>query len=368
MAVEYFYPNEAAQPLLWQPVLFAYTLLISGADLLILASIAYLTGFLRKAIPLLTMLGIAFFSVVLLGPLADLGSPHKAHLIFLNPHLLPTPSSPGISLISLQTVMWVVGMVLAVAFAVLTFSYHSYLASLETTGVRRAIFRAFSLGITTEREYGVAEKVAKVVAVAMLVPMVMWGMYPASMLLSQTWNPAWRSWALLPVVYFADTFVVATAIFLLTYYVWRRRSVESDVLVSTLKVHAAGSISVVALTALQMAVWYLWSPSIASMVEPLVPFMYAAMSLLALSFLSAILAIKYPVTSVLVTVFALAGSFLNKWNILINAQLVSKTGLAYLEAELHGLWFLDMISPVAAGVAIFIVLSAIFPLEVRRSG
>ena len=73
----YYYPNEAAEPLLWHPVLFAYTLLVSGADLLILAALAYLTGSLRKAIPLMTMLGIGFFAVVLAGPLADLRSPHR---------------------------------------------------------------------------------------------------------------------------------------------------------------------------------------------------------------------------------------------------------------------------------------------------
>jgi predicted membrane protein len=93
----YYYPNEAAEPLLWHPVLFAYTLLVSGADLLILAALAYLTGSLRKAIPLMTMLGIGFFAVVLAGPLADLRSPHKAYLIFTGPHIIskhPHSSSP----------------------------------------------------------------------------------------------------------------------------------------------------------------------------------------------------------------------------------------------------------------------------------
>ncbi|MEM4298521.1 MAG: hypothetical protein QW815_09165 [Nitrososphaerota archaeon] len=94
----YYFPNEAAEPLLWHPVLFTYTLLISGADLLILASLAYLSGSLRKAIPLMTMLGIGFFAVVLLGPLADLRSANRAVLIFTSPHLSPTPTNPGISL------------------------------------------------------------------------------------------------------------------------------------------------------------------------------------------------------------------------------------------------------------------------------
>ncbi|MDW8083923.1 MAG: hypothetical protein RMI49_01810 [Candidatus Caldarchaeum sp.] len=368
MLVEYYYPNEAAAPLLWHPVLFAYTLLISGADLLILASLAYLSNSLRKAVPLMTMLGIGFFAVVLLGPLADLGSPQRAQLIFLNPHLTSSAANPGISLIAIQSLLWAVGLVLAVVFALLTFSYYSYQASLSMTGFRQTFFRVFSLNITSAEKYRKVEKIAKGFAVAMLFPMTMWGMYPASMLLTQTWNPVWRSWTFLPVVYFADTFVVATAIFILAYYFWRWKRIEKDVLVAVLKIHAAGSISVAALTALQMAVWSLWSPSMARMVETLTPFLYGVIALLMLSFFVSLAAIRYPGLSVAVSFIALAGTFANKWNILINAQLVSKTGLAVLEADLHGLWFLETVSPIAAGVAVFLILSIIFPLEVREDG
>ena len=44
----YLYPNEFAEPLVWLPTLFAYSLLISGTDLLILALAAYLFGRLKK--------------------------------------------------------------------------------------------------------------------------------------------------------------------------------------------------------------------------------------------------------------------------------------------------------------------------------
>ncbi|MDW8063809.1 MAG: hypothetical protein RMI43_06530 [Candidatus Caldarchaeum sp.] len=368
MLFEYYYPNEAAAPLLWHPVLFAYTLLISGADLLILASLAYLSNSLRKAVPLMTMLGIGFFSVVLLGPLADLGSPHRAYLLFLNPHLTSSSANPGISLIAIQGILWAVGLVLATAFALLTFSYYSYQASLSMSGFRQKFFRVFSLNITSTAKYRVVEKIAKGLAVAMLLPMTMWGMYPASMLLTQTWNPVWRSWTLLPVVYFADTFVVATAIFILAYYFWRWRKIETDVLVPVLKIHAAGSISVAALTALQMVIWFLWSPSMAQTVETLTPFMYGVMVLLMLSFFVSLASIRYPSLSVAVSFIALAGTFANKWNILINAQLISKTGLAVLEADLHGLWVLETVSPIAAGVAVFLILSVVFPLEVQEHG
>lgn len=368
MMLEYYFPNEATEPLLWHPVLFAYTLLVSGADLLILAALAYLAGSLRKAIPLMTMLGIAFFAVVLAGPLADLRSPQRAHLIFANPQIVPTAAHPGISLTAFQTIAWLIALILSVLFALLTFSYHSHQASLSSTGFKRSFYRLFSLGVTTAEKYSVVEKVAKVVAVLMLPFLVLWGIYPASLFLLQTWNPVWRSWALLPVTYFADTFVVATALFMLVYFLWRYRAWEREVVVPVLKIHAAGSISVAALTGLQMAVWWFWSPSTAEMVSPLVPLMYAVIALLMLSFFLSLVAIRYHAVILAVSLVAMAGTFVNKWNITINSQLISKTGLAFLEAELKGAWLLETISPIALGVAVFLVLSMLFPLEVMESG
>ncbi len=364
----YFYPNEAAEPLLWHPVLFAYTLMISGADLLILVSLAYLSGSLRKAIPLMTMLGISFFAVVLLGPLADLRSPYKAYLIFTTPHLSSTPTNPGISLTALQAYAWIIALILSIIFALLTFSYYSYQASLASTGVRKWIYQLFSLKITTSEKYRTAEIVAKVVAILMLLPLTLWSIYPASLFLIQTWNPVWREWPLLPMIYFADTFVVATAVFILVYYLWRMGSLEREVLSPILKIHAAGSLSVAALTGLQMTIWSLWSTSIVEMITPLLPLMYPVIVLLLLSFFLSLLSLRYRFISIVMSIVALAGTIVNKWNIVINSQLVSKTGMAFFEAELHGLWFLETVAPLAAGIALFILLSIIFPLEVKTGG
>ncbi len=366
--LEYYFPNEAAEPLLWHPVLFAYTLLVSGADLLILVALSYLAGSLRRAIPLMTMLGIGFFTVVLAGPLADLRSPHRASLIFTQPHIVSTATNPGISLIALQSIAWLIALILSILFALLTFSYYSHQAFQASTGFRKTFYRAFSLGVTTSAKYRSVEKVAKIVAVLMLPFLALWGIYPSSLLIMQTWNPAWRSWSLLPVTYFADTFVVATALFMLVYFFWRYRSLEREVVVPVLKIHAAGSLSVAALTGLQMAVWWFWSPSTAEMVAPLIPLMYAVIALLLISFSLSLVAIRYPAIILAVSLVAITGTFTNKWNIIINAQLISKTGLAFLEAELKGLWLLDTVAPIALGVAVFIVLSTLFPLEVRESG
>jgi predicted membrane protein len=368
MMFGYYFPNEFAEPLLWHPVLFAYSLLVSGADLLILVALAYLSRSLRKAIPLMTMLGIGFFAVVMAGPLADLRSPHRAPLIFTLPHIVSTAANPGISLIAFQSIIWLVALALSIIFALLTFSYYSYQASLMSAGFRKKFYQVFSFGITTAERYGAVEKVAKVVAVLMLPFLTLWGIYPASLFIMQTWNPVWRSWVLLPIAYFADTFVVATALFMLVYFCWRYKALERDVVIPVLKIHAAGSLSLAALTGLQMAVWWFWSSSIAEMVTPLIPIMYLVVALLLLSFFLSLIAMRYPAAILAVSLVAMAGTFTNKWNIIINAQLVSKTGLAFLEAELGGLWPLETAAPIALGVAVFIFLSMLFPLEVRESG
>jgi predicted membrane protein len=142
----YYYPNEVAEPLLWHPVLFAHTLLVSGANLLKLAALAYLTGSPRKAIPLMTMLGIRFFADVLAGPLADLRSPHKAYLIFTSPHITPSPTNPGISLVAFQTFAWLIALILSIVFALLTFSYYAHQASLTSTGIGKRYTRPSRLG------------------------------------------------------------------------------------------------------------------------------------------------------------------------------------------------------------------------------
>jgi predicted membrane protein len=117
-----------------------------------------------------------------------------------------------------------------------------------------------------------------------------------------------------------------------------------------------------------MAVWWFWSPLTAEMVSPLTPLMYAVIALLFLSFLLSLIAMRYPAAVLAVALVAMTGTFTNKWNIIVNGQLISKTGLAFLEAELGGLWFLETAAPIALGVAVFLLLSLVFPLEVREVG
>ncbi len=366
---QYYYPNEATTPIVWDPVVFAYTFLISGADMIILASLAYLTKRLTRAIPLLIVLGISFFSTVLFGPLADLRSPHKATLIFSSPHLLPTAETPGISLIAFQSILWIIGLILSVTFALLYFSYNMYLKASEG-GKLSKLCRILSLGIRDEASYNKLQPILKGLAIIMIVPMTFWGIYPASLMISQTWVFLWRNWTTLIFAYYADTFVVATAISILVYFIMKAGRVDSEMVKPLLKVHAAGSISVVGITALQLAIWWFWfidSP-INQSIAIVIPFMYLAIVLLSASFLLSIISLRFPVVSVFVSLAAFSGTIINKWNMVVNGQLISATGLGVLELHLPSDWLMLTISPISLGVFIFVVLSFIFQLEVTKLG
>ncbi len=367
--IEYFYPNEAATPLLWEPVLFAYTLLVSGADLLILASLGYLTKKLEKTIPLLLILGISFFSVVLLGPLADLRSPHKAPLLFSIPHISPTYTTPGISLIAFQSILWIIALILSIVFMLLYFSYPMYLKSKEVERFK-GLYLAFSLGVDSREKYDKLSLITKGIAIILLLPATLWGLYPSTLLISQTWSFVWRNWVMLPVIYFADTFVVATAIAILVYFIWRRRRMEAEVIQPLLKVHAAGSLSVSALTALQLSIWWFWFDDsiIIQSLTTITSWMFIVIALLITSFVLSLIALRFLVISILVSLVAFAGTIANKWNILMNSQLISKTGMGVFELHLPADWLFKTASPIALAIFLLVIISSLFPLEVKEVG
>lgn len=366
MVLDYGFPNEFANPIVWDPVVFAYALLISGADLLILASLSFLSKRLTKAIPLLLVTGVAFFSVVLLGPLADIRQPQRATLLFTNPHLFAVPGSPGISLIALYGILWLVTFALGVSFLLLYFSYPMYLRAQEG-GRLKPIYSLLSLGVKDEATYKKLQPILKVNAAVLLVPALMWGIYPSVLLLLQTWLFVWRSWVLLPVIFFVDTFVASTAAALLIYFLYRFRRMEKEVLNPLLTIHAMACISVAGLLSLQLMIWGLWlegRPVLAAF-DVVLPLIYAVMAAMVLSFLLALLSTRRPQFTFLVSLVALAGVLMNKWNTIVNGQLVSRTGLVVLELHLPANWVLTTMAPIAAAVALLIALSWIFPLEVK---
>lgn len=360
--IGYLYPNEFAQPLQWLPVLFSYSLLISGADLLLVAAIAYLFNKLRKTTPLLLIVGLAFYTVVLLGPLADLRNPDRAPLLFTYPQLIPTAVHPGVSLIALQgALMWPLGFIIAALFTLLYFAPANYQRYLAT---RNPFYKALSLGI---KEHGPGLRtLLKILAVVMLIPMAFWAIYPASLLSTQTSLFIWKNWHTLIPVHFADTFVVATAAIILAIWIYGVRKIGQNELNSILTIHGVAAISVVALLLLQIALWnsiYGGSQYMA-VISQISSWMMPVIALYITTFIVSIIATKYTPLSLVVPFTGIAAAVINKWNILVRAQYAQKSGLAYLgpEEEILAHEVPIMISIIAAGVFLAIVLSVLFPV------
>jgi len=364
----YLYPNEFADPLVWLPTLFAYSLLISGADLLILALAAYLFGRLKRAIPLLLTLGLAFFTVVLLGPLADLRNPDRAPLLFSHAQISPTEAHPGTSLIALMGgVMWPLGWILAALFTLLYFSYSMYVKYLST---RNPLYRILSLGVSTPERYKALRPLLKVLAALSLIPLAFWAIYPATLFVMQTNLFIWRNWTLLPAMYFADTFVTATAAAILAAWIVGRSKLQQLEVPSLLVIHGAGSVAVAALLLIQIWLWenqFGGSPFYAAL-TPIVEWAYVAVGLFLLTFAISLVASRYLAASLITPFTGLAATIFNKWNVIIRAQAGMKSGLTFLEPNaeylVHEIPMMAAI--VAAGVFLAIVLTSIFPLEVRN--
>lgn len=363
------FPNELIEPILWHPVIFSYALVISGADLIILASLAYISRRMTKAIPLLLVLGVSFFSAALLGPLADLRQPSRAPLTFLLAHLVPTETLPGFSFIALYSYLWLILIALSVIFLLFYQSYHLHLKSLAG-GRLSYLYRVLSLGVKDEERYRKLKPLLTLLAILTIMPAVFWGVYPSVLLVFQTWIFLWRNWVILPVIFFADTFVASTAVAVLVYYIIKLARLDYDVLSPLLKVHSAGCVSVAGLLGVQLLLWNQWfeGSALNSAFNVVVPIIYYAIALLMLSFVLALVSLKAVKLSILVSIVALLGVILNKWNTLVHGQLISRTGLGVLSLQLPPDWLLTTLSPIAAAVFIFIVLSSIFPLEVKEVG
>jgi predicted membrane protein len=359
----YLYPNEFAKPLVWSPALFTYAFIISGIELLILALVAYLLGRLKKAIPLLLTIGLAFFTVVLLGPLSDLKNPDRAPLLFTNAHILPTETLPGVSLIALAgAVLWPLAWVLTALFTLLYFSYPMHVKYMAT---RNPLYKVLSLGVSTPERYKALKPLLKVLAAMALIPLAFWAVYPAMLYVMQTHLYIWQNWTLLPVIYLTatvDTFLVALAAWIIGH---KLRELEA----SLTPIHVAAPIACAAFLLVQIGLWlniFGGSPFYTSL-APVVDWIYVAIGLFMLTFALSLIALKFHAASLVASFTGLVAAILTKWNIIVRAQAGMRSGLAFLEPGAE--YFLPeirlMVGIAALGVFLAIVLTSIFPLEVK---
>ena len=360
----YSYPNEFSEPLVWLPVMVAYSLLASGATLILIASIAYLTGWQKRLVPYMLLTGLGMYAVVLLGPLADVRAPEHSLKFLTSLHITPSSTNLGISLISLHAaLLWPITFLLAAVFAVIYLSYPTYRYSLaggRLAGLRRIL----SLGVSSSEKYRSYSPLLKALAVILVIPTLLWSMYPTSILPTQTANPIWRSWQLLPLTQLAGGIVVAGSATTLTYLAFTHNRVEGPS--ALMKLLITGSVASAFLLLLQTAYWYiaLGDTFLYAAAKPISLWAIVAAIVFAAAAAIAYQAIKKPSASMaaLASVIGIIASIINLWNILVNAQLASKTGAATLPATLGLVQILEAIAVPALAVVVITVLFWIFPV------
>ncbi|GAB5046094.1 hypothetical protein [Thermodesulfovibrio sp. TK110] len=338
----YVYFNEA---LVWQPVAFAYSFLISGADLLFLAAIAYFTKKMTEWIPVFLLLGLSFFSIILLGPLADLSLPYRAWRIMFHQHLFSSAQYPGMSVMALYGgVLWIITFLLGVAVTGLYMSNKSL---------------KYSFLYADENRYKSFESKIKILFIVLVPFTLMWSIYPGILFISQTWLFGWRNWGMLPAMLFSETFVTATASAIIVGEIFKKKNKNL-----LLYIHSAAAIVLCALIFIQILTWTLTvRGTMYSGIYSIYPLLIIAFLIFASTATLSIIATKKENLVLWVGIVALIGVIINKWNMIINAQLISRTGMGTVKAGLHGWWFFETLSPIAIAIIVFLILSSIYPLR-----
>jgi len=261
---------------------------------------------------------------------------------------------PGISVMALYGgLLWPLTFIVALIFALLYFSYPMH--------KKGGTFSFLSFGVKSEESYERLKPAMKVLA-AILVPLsALWTIYPGMLFFSQTWIYAWKNWGLMLPMFFGETFITATGTALILYYLERME--DERIRYPLLQIHGAAAIALAGVLILQMFIWGMWgNPNFAAVV----PMMQAAAVIFLLTFILTLVSAKYEAITPIVPVLALFGVVVNKWNLIINGQLISRAGMGVLEPELAPNWLAEAVSPIALAILLLVILSYIFPMEVEE--
>jgi Predicted membrane protein len=264
-------------------------------------------------------------------------------------------------------IMWPLAWILAFLFTLLYFSYPMHMKYMAT---RNPLYKVLSLGVSTPERYRALKPLMKMLAAVALIPLAFWAIYPATLFVMQTSLFIWKNWTLLPAIYFADTFVTATAAAILAAWIVSRSKLQQLDVPSLITIHGAGSIAVAVLLLIQVWIWSnkFGGSLFYAALDPVIDRTYVAIGLFLLTFALSLVASKYLALSLVIPFTGLVAAVVNKWNIIVRAQAGMRSGTAFLEpgAEylIHELPV--MMSIVAAGVFLAILITSIFPLEVRN--
>jgi len=349
----YIYPNEVAVGLTWLPIIVTYMLLISiasGSALILSLGVLLNIGTLRRLTPLLLTLSLAVSLVYLLGPLADLRRPDRAFYILVSPHITPSDTYPGISLIALMAgVMWPLLIILLAAIGYIT------------------IYRGMWSSITT-----------KVLALILAFVGMVWSMYFGLLLLTHIPLLAVLNLTpLLPVESLLESIALASSIALLALTA-HYRSLEASTARILGQTIIACSLAFIALRLLQVFLLHAFkagSPEITIFLNALSTLNTIALILAALSSIVA-LHLYYKsstISSSLLAVLALLWVSSDRWLFTVNIQSISKTALSIIPASLDlAAWALETIGMALLALFLYYVIHTWIikepMLKVERSG
>lgn len=369
----YWYPNDFAEPMIWMPVVFAYSILISGAAALFLTYMAYLLGRLKEIISIMLIVGFSLFLVILLGPLADLRAPDNAWRMIVSPRIWPSEAIPGFSLIAFQgSVTWPLAFLVSIAFALLYFSYPLYVRYKETGNpLYRILYRILSLGVSSEKRYAALEKPLKILALVGLVILVTWLVYPATLFM-QTYNFVWGNSMLLPIILFVEYLLISISIVVLLIWIMKDARPGLNTIRSLMTIITIASASAIVFLLLQVGIWFLrfgGSPYYISFTH-LYSFISIALALYIITLVLSILSSRYAPLSIIASLAGIAGALISRWNFIVRAQEVSKTGLGIVETHISTTEYAIIAGLFGLGLFLIIVLSSVLPMgfEVRRRG
>lgn len=356
----YWYPNDFAEPVTWMPIVFAYSILVIGAEALFIAYIAYLFNKFREVIPHMLVVGLSLFLAILLGPLGDLRAPDNAWRLMASPRVLPTDAVPGFSVLAFQgAVVWPIVALISIVFTLLYFSYPLYLRYKETGNV---LYRILSLGISSEKSYAALEKPLKIMALVASILLITWLVYPATLFM-QTYNFVWRNSMLFPIIIFLEDFLAGKGRLVLLLWITRTLRLYFDKIRSIIVIASASAATVLLL---QTGIWFLrfeGSPYYSSFTH-LYGLITIAVTLYLIVLVLSLLSTRHMSLLIITSILAIAGVIISRWNFVVKAQEVSSTGLGVIETSIPSIEYLMLIGYFSLGIFLIIVLSSIFPLNI----
>lgn len=363
----YWYPNNFADPVVWMPVVFAYSLMISGSALLFIAYLAYLLGVMKRLISLMLVVGFSMFLVILLGPLADLRAPDNAWRMLLGPRIMPSDTNPGFSLIAFQgAIAWPLATLISIAFILLYFSYPMHLKYAETGN---PLYKILSLGVSDERKYVALEKPLKILAFLGSITLITWLVYPTTLFM-QTSNFVWVNSMALPFIFFSEEILMDVGIIVLAIWILKAFKPEFNIVKPFTAIIAVVSVAAIISLLIQVGTWYFMfggSPYYIAFTH-LYSFISIALILYLIAFASSILSIRYISLSIIASLAGILGVIVSRWNFIVKAQEVSVTGLGVVEAHIPLIEYALIAGIFSIGLFVIIVLGSVFPVgfELKR--